>query len=142
MMTLPDSARALIESAALGHLVTLNPDGSPQVTCVWTGLEGDEIVVAHLGQWQKVRNVRSEPRVAVSWEGQGAGDFGLRTYLVVYGTARITEGGAAELLQRLAHVHIGPDAHFPPMPDPPPGFLTRITVDRVAGHGPWAATAG
>jgi Pyridoxamine 5'-phosphate oxidase len=34
MTSLPDSARAVLESAALAHLVTLNPDGSPQVTIV------------------------------------------------------------------------------------------------------------
>ena len=37
-MDLPDSARQLIESSALAHLVTLNEDGSPQVSIVWVGL--------------------------------------------------------------------------------------------------------
>ena len=64
--------------------------------------------------------------------------MGLDEYLVVHGTARITEGGAPELLQRLAEVYLGPGVKFPPMPDPPPGFITRIAVDRVAGVGPWA----
>ena len=43
-MKLPESARSLIESGAHAHLVTLNPDGSPQVTLVWAGLDGDDIV--------------------------------------------------------------------------------------------------
>ena len=43
-MELPQSARELIESGSLAHLVTLNSDGSPQVTCVWVGLDDDEIV--------------------------------------------------------------------------------------------------
>ena len=47
-MTLPQSVRELIESGSLAHLVTLNPDGSPQVTCIWVGLEQDEIVSGHL----------------------------------------------------------------------------------------------
>jgi hypothetical protein len=55
---------------------------------------------------------------------------------VVNGTARITEGGATEILARLAKTYIGPDAVFPPMPNPPPGYVTRITVDRVSGVGP------
>ena len=42
MISLPDSARALLESAALAHLVTLNPDGSPQVSIVWVGLDGEK----------------------------------------------------------------------------------------------------
>ena len=52
--------------------------------------------------------------------------------------ARIIEGGAPELLHRLAQVYIGPGTPFPPMPDPPPGFVTWISVDRVAGQGPWS----
>lgn len=128
----------MLESDRLAHLVTLNPDGSPQVTCVWVGLEGDEIVSGHLGTWQKVRNVERDPRVALSIEAKGTNELGLQEYLVVHGRARIQEGGAPELLQRLARTYIGPDAVFPPMPDPPPGFVLRITVERLGGVGPWA----
>jgi hypothetical protein len=50
---LPDSARVVLGSPALAHLVTLNPDGSPQVTVVWVGVDGDEIVAAHLPEHRK-----------------------------------------------------------------------------------------
>jgi hypothetical protein len=40
MTSLPDSARAVLQSPALAHLVTLNPDGGPQVSLVWVGLDG------------------------------------------------------------------------------------------------------
>ena len=133
-----DSIRELIESGPLAHLVTLNPDGSPQVTIVWIGIEDDEIVSGHLSRHQKVRNIQRDPRVALSLEGPGANAVGMRNYAVVYGTARITEGGAPELLQRLAYIYVRPGVTFPPMPDPPPGYVTRIRVDRVTGHGPWA----
>ena len=65
--------------------------------------------------------------------------MGLREYLVVNGTARITEGGGPELLQHLAHTYLGPDVKFPPMPDPPPGVVVRIAPERFRGVGPWAA---
>jgi PPOX class probable F420-dependent enzyme len=139
MATLPDSARELIESGALAHLVTLNPDGSPQVTCVWMGIDEDELVCAHLPRHKKVRNMERDPRVVVSFEGTRMHPPGLKEYLVVHGRARITEGGAPELLQRLAHVYLGPDVKFPPMPDPPPGFVTRIAVERTGGVGPWTS---
>jgi PPOX class probable F420-dependent enzyme len=138
MAPLPDRLRALIESGPLGHLVTLNRDGSPQVTVVWVGLEGDEIVSGHLFEHRKVRNIRRDPAVALSLEAPGRNDIGMRDYAVVYGRARVTEGGAPELLRRLAQVYVGPGTDFPPMPDPPPGFITRIAVDRIAGQGPWA----
>src|SRR5712691_3843533 len=139
MATLPESARALVESGALAHLVTLNRDGSPQVTCIWVGMDGDEIVAGHLFRTQqKVRNIERDPRVALSIEGEEMSEIGLRHYLVVHGRATIAEGGAPELLQRLAHVYLGPDVKFPPMPDPPPGVVTRIAVERIGGVGPWA----
>jgi hypothetical protein len=66
------------------------------------------------------------------------GDRRCRNYAVIYGQARITEGGAPELLQRLAYTYVGPGVTFPPMPDPPPGYITRIRIERVTGQGPWA----
>lgn len=138
MAAIPDSAREVLESDALAHLVTLNPDGSPQVTCVWVGLDGDEIVAAHLPRNQKVRNIERDPRVALTFELPEKTSAGLQHYLVIKGTARITKGGAQELLEELGHTYLGPEVTFRPMPDPPPGYVTRITVDRVAGVGPWA----
>lgn len=132
-------ARALLESDAIAHLVTLNRDGSPQVSCVWVGLDGDEIVSGHLRMQQKLRNVERDPRVVMSLEGTVVQPPGLKQYLVVHGRALIEEGGAAELLQRLAHVYLGPGVRFPPMDDPPPGYVLRTTVDRLGGVGPWAA---
>ena len=136
---LPDSARELIESGALGHLVTVGRDGSPQVTCIWVGLDGDQLVSGHLSEQQKLRNVRRDPRVVLSFEGTRVRPPGLKEYLVVHGTAELEEGGAPELLQRLAHVYLGPGVTFPAMDDPPPGHTMRITVTRVGGVGPWVS---
>lgn len=139
-MRLPESARRLIESDALAHLVTLNPDGSPQVTCVWVGMDDDEIVSGHLpADQRKLRNVARDPRVVLSIEGTEIQPPGLKQYLVVHGRARLVEGGAPELLQRLARVYLRPDVKFPPMDDPPAGHVMRITVERIGGVGPWTA---
>jgi PPOX class probable F420-dependent enzyme len=136
---LPEPAKELISSGALGHLVTLGRDGRPQVTCVWVAVDGDDLLTAHLNPKQrKLENVRRDPRVAISFEGTRIRPPGLREHVVVHGTAAIEEGGAPELLQELAHVYLGPDVKFPPMDDPPPGVRLRLTVDRVAGIGPWA----
>jgi PPOX class probable F420-dependent enzyme len=138
-VTLPESAKELIRSGALGHLVTRNPDGSPQVTCVWVSVEGDELLTAHLNPRQrKLENVRRDPHVVVSFEGSEIRPPGLLEYIVINGRATIEEGGAAELLQELAHVYLGPDVRFPKMDNPPPGVRMRIAVDRVSGVGPWA----
>lgn len=135
------SARELLDSAALAHLVTIGPDGAPQVSVIWVGLDGDEVVAAHLDPGQrKLRNIAADPRVAISIESDVVNDHGLREYLVLHGTATLTDGGAAELLQRLAHTYLGPDVTFPPMPEPPPGVVTHVRIDRVGGVGDWTVS--
>jgi len=137
MSLLSPAARALLEGPNLAHVVTVNPDGSPQISCVWVGLDGDEVVFASLGPWRKIRNLERDPRIALSVESGEAAASGMREYLVLQGTARVVPGGGPELLQELAHVYIGPDVRFPPMDDPPPGSIVRITVDKVTGVGDW-----
>ena len=136
---LSPQALRLLESAAVATVVTLDADGAPHVSAAWVGVEDGEVVIGTLDDQRKLRNLRRDPRIALTLQSDRINQWGLREYLVLYGTARITEGGAAALLQRLAHTYIGPDAVFPAMPDPPPGFVTRVRVERVSGIGPWSA---
>ncbi len=139
-MKLDDAARQLIGSDP-ATLVTINRDGSPQVSVVWMVVQqtadgDDELVIAHLQEHQKVRNVRRNPRVAVTIVSKDRST--LQTpYLSIKGTARIEEGGAPELLSETATALLGPGTGFPP-PGSPPGYLTRITIEKVGGVGPWA----
>ena len=137
MARLSDAVRRAIEGGHLAHLVTLNPDGSPQVTIVWVGLDGDEVVAGHLFEHKKLRNVAQDGRVALSIETGATGPGGLDEYLVLSGTARVTEGGAPELLAELAQRYLGPDVRFPPIDDPPPGYVLHVSVERVSGNGEW-----
>jgi PPOX class probable F420-dependent enzyme len=141
-MKIPASVPELIARAPLAHLTTLRSDGRPQVTVVWVGIENEEFVIGHLAVHQKVKNIRRDPRVALSMLGDKTNAQGLREYLVVYGNARVTEGGAVDLLHRLAPLYLGPDADFPPASMRNiPGFITRITPERFAGIGPWASSS-
>jgi PPOX class probable F420-dependent enzyme len=139
MTVLTPEARDVLTAGRLAHLVTINADGSPQVSIVWVGLDRDEIVSGHLGVRQKLRNIERDPRVVLSLETGDRNAMGLDEYLVVRGSARVTEGGAPELLQRLAHVYLSSDTRFPPFDDPPPGYVLRITPERIGGVGPWSS---
>ena len=139
MTVLTDEVRDALTAGRLGHLVTINPDGSPQVSAVWIGLDGDDIVAAHLMGGRKVSNIARDSRVVLSVEAEGANPIGMTNYLIVHGTARLVAGGAPELLQKLAETYLGPGVRFPPMDDPPPGHVIHIRVDRVGGVGPWTS---
>ena len=97
--------------------------------------------MGHLAMHQKVKNIRRDPRVALSLLGYHTTQ-GMREYVVIYGTARVTEGGAVPLLQRLAPLYLGPGAEYPPASmQNIAGYVTRITPARSSGIGPWAQRA-
>jgi PPOX class probable F420-dependent enzyme len=137
MTHLPRELRDLISSGPLTHLTTINADGSPQVTLIWIGLDGDDIVSGHMSQYLKLRNVERDPRVVLSFTAPRTPGIFLNEYAVLRATATVTRGGAWDLLNRLAKVYMAPNAEFPaPKGD---GFIMRYSIERVAGVGPWAS---
>lgn len=137
MTHLPRELRDLISSGPLTHLTTINADGSPQVTLIWIGLDGDDIVSGHMSRYLKLRNVERDPRVVLSFTAPRTPGTFLNEYAVLRATATVTRGGAWDLLNRLAKVYMAPDAEFPaPKGD---GFIMRYSIERVAGVGPWAS---
>jgi PPOX class probable F420-dependent enzyme len=136
---IPDSVRELVEKGPYAHLTTINEDGSPHVTVVWIGIDNGEFVCGHMAPTKKTANIRRDPRVALSILGDGMSPIGLKERVVVYGTARVVDGGAVDLLTRLAPAYLGPGVLFPPPPlRDKPGFVTRIRPERIDGIGPWS----
>jgi PPOX class probable F420-dependent enzyme len=145
MATIPESVREFLATGPLAHVVTLDPDGMPHVTLAWAGVDGDEIVMAtffNLNQ-PKLRNLRRDPQVVLSLQANEHTGEGLHPYVVIQGRARITDGGALDLMDHLAQFYLGPGQKFP-MRDVPEGVVVHVTVERIYGQGPWreeAATA-
>jgi len=133
---LPDELRQLIESGPLAHLSTVNPDGSPQVSVIWVGLDGDDLVSGHMSRYAKVRNIERDPRVVLSFTAPRDRAAFLNPYAVLRATAAVEYGDAAwELLDRLTRVYLSPEAAFPAPRGP--GYLVRYSVERIGGVGPW-----
>ncbi len=125
------TTRAAVASGRLVHLATISPDGTPQVTCVYVGWDGDEIVAGHLADHVKLQNIRRDPRVTLSVESDVPFE-GFSPYIVIKGVARVEVGGAVPVLRRITN------GQFPPPGDNwPEGFVTRITPQQLSGTGPW-----
>ena len=121
----------------MAHLVTINPDGSPQVSVIWLGLDGDDLVSGHMQRYAKLRNIDRDPRVALSFAAPRDPEVFLNPYAVVHARATVEPTDAAwDLLDRLTRVYLGPDKSFPAPRGP--GYLVRYRVERVGGVGPWA----
>ena len=136
MATIPKSARDLLATGPLAHVVTLNPDGTPHVSLAWAGFDGDGAVFSSFFDQHKIDNIRRDPRVSLSFEAKEFEGEGLWPYLVIRGRGRVTEGAALEVMDRLAEYYIGPGANYPRR-DLPPGVVVHVTIDRIYGQGPW-----
>jgi PPOX class probable F420-dependent enzyme len=138
-LALPPELRDLIAAGPLVHLSTINKDGSPQVTVVWIGLDGDDLVTGHMARYAKLRNIERDPRVVLSFDAPRQPGVFLNPYAVLRARARLEPSdGAWDLLNRLAKVYMSPDADFPAPKGS--GYIVRYSVDRIGGVGPWAST--
>jgi PPOX class probable F420-dependent enzyme len=138
--SLPRELRDLIESGPYAHLTTINADGTPQVTVIWIGLDGDDVVSGHMTRQLKHRNIERDPRVVLSFVAPRIPDTFLNEYAVLRATAVIEAGGAWDLLNGLAKTYLGPDSEFP-APKRDGGLILRYSVHHISGVGPWVPTA-
>lgn len=138
MTALPKELRDLIATGPLAHLATINADGSPQVSVIWLGQDGDDLVSGHLAWYTKLRNIERDPRVVLSFDAPRTPGVVMAEHAILKATAAIEPSDQTwDLLNRLCKVYVAPDAEFPAPRKP--GHIVRYRIDRVGGVGPWAA---
>jgi PPOX class probable F420-dependent enzyme len=138
MTSLPPELRELIEAGPLTHLSTINPDGSPQVTVIWVGLDGGDLVSGHMGNYRKLRNIERDPRVVLSFDAPRDKEAFLNPYAVLNARAVVERSDEAwDLLDRLIKIYMSHDAEFPAPRGP--GYIVRYRIERIGGIGPWAS---
>ena len=123
--------RDLFEKRAFGHLATLMPDGSPQVTPVWVDFDGAYIIVNTARGRQKDRNLQQDGRVAIEIQDP---DNPYR-YVEIRGrVAEISEQGADESIDRLAFKYTGAAKYEFRQPGER-RVIYRIKPEKVSGMG-------
>lgn len=137
MNLLPAPAQALLGTDAVAHVWTSNPDGSPQVSVVWVIVQDDEIVFGADANSRKVRNLRLNQRVVLSVEDEERNARGFQHHLIVHGRASVNSAPDPALMDRLARKYLGLERHPLALRDSPTSVVVRVTVDRIAGSGPW-----
>jgi PPOX class probable F420-dependent enzyme len=130
-IALPQSVRKILQDKAYGHVVTFNADAKPQVTMVWVDVDGDDVLFNTAEGRRKPKNLRRDPRIVISVQDRNDS----QSYAVFYGTAKVTEAGADEHIDKLAKRFLGVDKY----PFRQPGekrLVVRVKVDRIGGYGP------
>jgi PPOX class probable F420-dependent enzyme len=127
--TLSPAVRELLGRQNFPHIATLMPDGSPQVTPVWVDLEGDRILVNTAEGRTKIRNVRRDPRVAISVHDQ---ENPYKSAFLRGLVVEIRSEGAEDHIDKMSKKYGGPDIY--PAHDPEhPRVLLVIEPTHVSG---------
>jgi PPOX class probable F420-dependent enzyme len=130
--------RDLIAEGPMAHLSTINADGSPQVTVIWIGLDGEDLVSGHMSRRLKLRNIERDPRVVLSLDAPRVSGVFLNEYAVIRARASVQPSEEAwDLLNSLAKVYVSPTTEFPSPRGP--GYVVRYKVERIGGVGPWTS---
>jgi len=129
--SIPDSFRDMFDKPAIANLATLMPDGHPQVTPVWCDFDGTFVRFNTSRGRQKERNLRRDPRVALSL----LDPTNPYRYLEIRGRViEITEQGADQHADQLSKKYLGVEKY----PFRQPGevrLLCKLAVDRVRTQG-------
>lgn len=102
---LPDEVKEILDRRVFAHVSTLNPDGSPQSSVVWVERQGDLIVFSTTEGRIKARNLRRDPRVALSFTDP---DDSYRA-VFIHGSVTSMENNGPTLIDRLARRYVGPE---------------------------------
>jgi PPOX class probable F420-dependent enzyme len=107
-MKIPGAFKNILEKKAFVHLATRMSDGSPQSSPVWIDMEGEHMVVNSAKGRLKDRNIRSDPRVALSVTDP---DNPYRALMVRGKVVKITEEGAEDHIDKMAQKYLGQDEY-------------------------------
>jgi PPOX class probable F420-dependent enzyme len=132
MAAIPDAAKHFFENKDFAHVATINPDGSPQVSSVWIGLDGDLVYFNTEASRVKARNLRNNPSVAISILGQ---ENPYENIVIQGKVAEITGEGAEEDLDVFAKRYLGEDKY----PWAAPGeerVIVKIEPVKVSHYAP------
>ncbi|WP_410593244.1 PPOX class F420-dependent oxidoreductase [Amycolatopsis sp. lyj-23] len=127
-LTLPEAVRALVDGKNFATVATLDPDGSPQTSVVWIGLDDGELVFSATEDRRKVRNLRRDPRTSVSITD--AEDPYRHTQL--RGTVEITPDPDKTLPKTLSHKYLAQDP--PPEGADVQRVVVRLKTQHIAGN--------
>jgi PPOX class probable F420-dependent enzyme len=128
---IPPAVRELFEGKNFAHVATLMKDGSPQVSLVWIDIEGDRIVVNTAEHRAKPRNVRRDPRVAISIADQ---QNPYRAAFIRGCVVEITHEGAENHIDKMSKKYTGVDLYPDHSPDRP-RVLLYIEADHIHEMG-------
>ena len=131
MKQIPESHSDILDKPAFAHLSTIMADGSPQASAVWVDTDGPLIVVNSAEGRLKDRNIRRDPRVAISVIDP---DNPYRSLMIRGRVSKITNEGADAHIDKMAKKYMDVDEYPFRTPDEV-RVMYYIEPERVASMG-------
>ena len=131
MKRLPESHADILDKPAFAHLSTLMSDGSPQASAVWVDTDGGSIVINSAEGRLKDRNIRRDPRVAVSVTDP---ENPYRSLMIRGRVSKITNEGADQHIDRMAKKYMDVDEYPFRQPDEV-RVIYYIEPERISAMG-------
>lgn len=130
---IPEKYDVIIARSEFVWLTTVRADGTPQPAPVWYVRDGDSFIIYSMPDAQKVKNIRANPKVALGWANEDAGET-----CIITGEAIIDESiPPADQLPAyqqkyragIADIGYAPDTHAQTW-----SLALRVTPNRVYGY--------
>jgi PPOX class probable F420-dependent enzyme len=127
-LTFNEATKSLIDGKTFPILATLNPDGAPQTSVLWSKREGDTLVFSTARGRRKELNLRRDGRVSLSiFDPENP-----YNYVEIRGTVEITEEGGRELINELSHKYL--DKEYPAEDESVVRVVVRVTPTKITGN--------
>jgi len=130
-MSLPEAWKTILQQPVFVHFTTINADGSPQTSPVWVAVDGDDLIINSAVGRVKDKNVRRDPRIAISAVDP---DNPYRALMLRGRVVDISTEGADAQIDALAKKYMGKDKY--PFRTPNEVRVNyRIRADKVSTMG-------
>jgi len=128
-VTLTDDAKALLDSPEFATVATVDPDGQPQLSVIWLGRDGDDVLFSTIKGRRKTLNLQRDPRATVLMFPK---DDPYK-YLEIRGTVTLTDDPSAAYIDEMSRKYLGKD--YPWHKPEEERIVVRVSPTKVVWHG-------
>jgi PPOX class probable F420-dependent enzyme len=129
MTTLPDEAKTLLDAPEFATVATIDPDGQPQLSVVWLGRDGDDVLFSTIKGRRKTDNLVRDARATVLVYPKE----NPYSYLEIRGTVTLADDPTQAYIEEMSQKYLG--KAYPWRNEDEERIVVRVSPAKVVFHG-------
>jgi PPOX class probable F420-dependent enzyme len=129
MTTLPDKAKTLLDAPEFATVATIDPDGQPQLSVVWLGRDGDDVLFSTIKGRRKTDNLVRDARATVLVYPKE----NPYSYLEIRGTVTLADDPTQAYIEEMSQKYLG--KAYPWRNEDEERIVVRVSPAKVVWHG-------